>query len=63
MSGLNRILRIIVSFGMPALVIGGAYLAVHDAAALGALSIIGGIVLVVVFAVQDRSEKERSRRR
>jgi hypothetical protein len=63
MSSLNRILRIIVSFGMPALVIGGAYLVVHDAVALGAVSIIGGIVLVAVFAVQNRSEKERSRRR
>jgi hypothetical protein len=63
MSSLNRILRIMVSFGMPALVIGGAYLVVHDAVALGALSIIGGIVLVAVFAVQNRSEKERSRRR
>ena len=63
MSSLNRILRIIVSFGMPALVIGGAYLVVHDAVALGALSIIGGIVLIVVLIVQDRSEKERSRRR
>jgi uncharacterized MnhB-related membrane protein len=63
MSSLNRILRIVVSFGMPALVIGGAYLVVHDAVALGALSIIGGIVLVAVFAVQNRSEKERSRRR
>jgi hypothetical protein len=63
MSSLNRILRIMVSFGMPALVIGGAYLVVHDAAALGALSIIGGIALVAVFAVQNRSERERSRRR
>jgi hypothetical protein len=63
MSSLNRILRIIVSFGMPALVVGGAYLVVHDAVALGAFSIIGGIVLVAVFAVQNRSEKERSRGR
>ena len=63
MSSLNRILRFIVAFGMPALVIGGAYLIVHDAVTLGVLSIIGGIVLVAVFAVQDRSEKRRSRQK
>jgi len=58
MSSLNRILRIIVAFGMPALVIGGAYLIVHDAVALGVLSIIGGIALIAAFAIQNKSEKE-----
>ena len=61
MSSLNRILRIIVAFGMPALVIGGAYLIVHDAVALGVLSIIGGIALIAVFAIQNKSEKEQTR--
>ncbi len=60
MSSLNLILRILVAFGMPGLIIGGAYLIVHNSTMLGSLAIIGGIALIAILFVQNRSEKHPS---
>ncbi len=57
MSHLNSILRIIVSFVMPTLVTGGLYLIVHNSVELGVAAIVGGIIILAIFVVQDRSER------
>ncbi|MCJ7631677.1 hypothetical protein MUP77_04650 [Candidatus Bathyarchaeota archaeon] len=57
MSHLNLILRILVSFAMPTLVTGGGYLIVHNSVELGVAAIVGGIIILAIFVVQDRSER------
>ena len=59
MSQLNRIMRILIAFVMPALVIGGAYLITHDSAVLGVVATLGGIILIVTFFLGKQIRKTR----